>query len=156
MDNSTICKENIFEKAKEIHKVWHKFYKWTSKTFGKDLYSEWKYMEFGGTRKKLKYRNFDDNKLYERLGGYEAMKKIEQYVKRYCPEIKIVPCDDEVFASSFLLLIPHPKMGISIIFVSQLSSIQNFFFLYKGHCDCLINTLNEMKYVYEGVLGDEE
>jgi hypothetical protein len=88
----------IPSKYTEPHKTWHKFYKWASKTFGQDLYSEWKYMEFSGTKKKLRYRNFDDYRLYERLGGYEAMRKIEKYIKRACPEIKIVACDDEVFA----------------------------------------------------------
>jgi hypothetical protein len=76
------------------------------------------------------------------------MERIEKYVKRSCPEIKIVKCDDEYYSSSFLLLIPHPTPGITIKFVPRLYYIRNQFFLYENHYKQLISKLEEMKYVY--------
>jgi len=102
----------------EMHKIYHKFCKWIKKTFG----------------------TFD-------VIGYEAMEKIENYVKKN-PEIKIVECDDDINAGSILLLIPHPKFGITVMFIPQCTSVQNTFFLYEGNCEQLIKTLTDMKSIY--------
>ncbi len=82
------------------------------------------------------------------LFGYKVICKIEEYAKNN-PEIKVVHCDDDVFASSILVLIPHPTMGISIMFVPQCTNVQNMFFLYDKHYSELIRVLSEMKYIYD-------
>jgi hypothetical protein len=135
--------------ANKAHKVWHKFSNWIIKTFGEDLHGEWQYLEVRGTKKRFKYRSFDEAELNRRLTGYEVMCKIERYVNRYCPEIKILRCDDQVYAGSYILLIPHPGHGITIMFVPQCTTIQNQFFLYEDHYKELIKSLKEMKNVYK-------
>lgn len=72
----------------------------------------------------------------------------KEFVKRCCPEIKIVRCDDSNYAGSDLLLIPHPKHGITIMFIPQCTSIQNQFFLYENHYISLVRELNKMGKVY--------
>lgn len=142
--------ENIIKQTP--HKTWHKFEKWLTKTFGKDLYSEWKFMEFpqtNGKIKKIKYRDFNEYELSKRLSGYEAMCKIEKYINKYQPEIRIVKCDDSMYAGSFILLIPHPTHGITVMFIPQCTSIQNQFFLYEGHFKMLMKELTLMKKIYK-------
>lgn len=144
--------ERMFAHGKEIHRIWHKFSGWLTKTYGKDLYGDWvrnKIKTPEGKKITFKYRNFDDYKLSQRLCGYEVMERIEKYVKRCCPEIKIVYCDDEVYATSIILLIPHPKHGITMMYIPQLTGIQNRWFLYGNHYKMLMTALEEMKYVYE-------
>lgn len=134
---------------KNSHKVWHKFYKWLQKTFGNDLYSEWRVMVFKNPKtnrnKKIKYRNYDEVELSRRLIGYEVMERIEKYIKRNAPEIKICWCDDTIFASSMILLIPHSNHGITMMFIPQLGIVQNQLFLYDNHCQMLTNELEKMK-----------
>lgn len=139
------------EKGLETHKVWHKFSKFITNNYGKDLYSEYHYINVG--KKKLKYRNFNENELFRRLVGYEVITKIEKYVKKNCPEIRIVNCDDNVHSGSIILLIPHPKMGISVMFIPQCTNTQNVFFLYKNHYKNLMKNLTEMEDIYG---NDEE
>ena len=136
--------------VKQTHAVWNKFYNWVVKSFGEDLYGEWLFMEVpqkNGKTKKLKYRNFNEFELSKRLVGYKVMQKIEKYANKNL-EIKIVRCDDSLYASSFLVLIPHPKHGITIMFIPQLTGIQNQFFLYEGHFKQLTKALSEMKNIY--------
>jgi len=140
-----------FSDAIETHRIWHKFSNWLIKKYGKDLYSDWQYLEFkqNGKKKKLKFRDFNDGKLNKRLVGYDVMSDIERYIKRYCPEIKIIHCDDSYHAGSTILLIPHPKMGITVMFIPQCTTIQNQFFLYDQHLKMLLKELKDMKYVYK-------
>jgi len=81
------------------------------------------------------------------LFGYKVICKIEEYAKNN-PEIKVVHCDDDVFASSIIVLIPHPTRGITVKFIPQCTELQNTFFLYDRSYEKFIETLNEMKYVY--------
>lgn len=113
----------MFDDLKKVHKIWHKFEKFLISNFGE---------------------NYHDN-----LAGYECQLKIEKFIKNKCPEIKIVKCDDEVFASSILLLVPHPSMGITILFVPQCTKIGNHFFLYEGHFNMLTEELEKMKKIYK-------
>jgi hypothetical protein len=150
---STKSKEtkNNIENLKTPHKIWHKFSRWMIKTFGKDLHGEWQYLEVtnsNGKKSKMKYRSFNDLELSKRLVGYEAMCKVEKFIKRCCPEIKIIRCDDSLYASSDILLIPHPNHGITVIFIPQCTNIQNQFFLYKNHHKELVKVLREMGKVY--------
>lgn len=144
-----------FLRAASVHKIWHKFYNWLSNTYGKDLYGPWQYLEGTnhetGKKFRVKHRSFNDGKLSERLVGYDVMCKIERYIKRCCPEIKIVHCDDSVYASSIILLIPHPKHGIRIMYIPQCTGIQNQFFLYDNHYKLFMKELKKMEKVYKGV-----
>ena len=144
-----------FENTAKVHKVWHKFYGWLIKKYGMDLYSEWQYLEVKdnkGKKKKLKYKNFNEKVLSEKLIGYEVMKSVKKYIKRYCPEIKIVSCDDAYYAGSYILLIPHPEHGITILYIPQCTGIQNQFFLYENYYKNLLDELKKMKYVYKNTL----
>ena len=76
------------------------------------------------------------------LSGYEVMEKIESYAKEN-PEISIAHCDDDLFASSILVIIPHKDMGNTVLFVPQLTTITNKFFLYPNHQASLIKALND-------------
>ena len=81
---------NMLERAKEIHRVYHKFYNWLIKKYGMDLYGDWIINTIqlqDGKTKKLKYRNFNENEFNKRLVGNEVIEDIERYVKRYCKEI---------------------------------------------------------------------
>lgn len=133
-------------KAIKTHEVWHRFSNWIVKTYGKDLHGEWQYLGDGDN--KLKYRSFDELELSRRLVGYDVMTRVSRYVKRYCPEIKIISCDDSVYAGSDILLIPHPKHGITIMFIPQCTNVQNQFFLYREHWRQLMKELDNMSWVY--------
>ena len=143
----------LIKKAKTTHEVWHKFYNWMVKTYGKDLHGAWQVMESKnaetGKPFKIKYRSYNELELSRRLVGYEVIEKVERYIKKCCPEIKTIHCDDHHHAGSIILLIPHPKMGISVIFIPQCTTIQNQFFLYENHCKALVKGLTEMKTVYK-------
>jgi hypothetical protein len=138
--------DKSMKRALAVHKVWHKFSKWVEKTFGKDLVQN---KEMIVNKKKIKYKDINEWELSKKLTGYEAMKKIERYVK-YNPEIKITYCDDDLYSSSFILLIPHINHGISVVFVPQGTGIQNRFFLYHNHWEYFIKELTKMgKKVYK-------
>lgn len=142
----------IMKEIKEMHKVYHKFQKWLVKNFGNDLYGEYKTIRIkqeNGHYKSFKWRDYNEYELSKRLCGYEVMERIEKYVKRSCPEIKIVYCDDDMHATSIILLIPHPSHGITMMFIPQLIGIQNQLFLYGNHHKELMRVLEEMKHVYD-------
>jgi hypothetical protein len=89
------------------------------------------------------------NYTLDNLIGYEIIEKIEQFVEVECPEIKIIPCDDGLYCSSILLLIPHPQHGITVLFVPQHNMITNHFFLYNSHYKELLKNLKKMSNVYK-------
>lgn len=151
VSGSTVKETKLDVEMKTTHQIWHKFSNWMVKTFGKDLHGEWEFMEgtgANGKKFKLKHRSFNDLELSRRLTGYEAMCKVEKFVKRSCLEIKIIRCDDSIYAGSDILLIPHPNHGITVIFIPQCTTIQNQFFLYKNHHKELVKALKEMETVY--------
>lgn len=135
--------ERVKGKFEDTHKTWHRFSNWLIKTYGEDLHGEWQFIEIG--KKKIKFRSFNELELSRRITGYEVIERVERYVKSYCPAIRILSCDDDVHAGSTILLIPHPKMGISFMFIPQCTNLQNRFFLYENHCEKLINELTKMK-----------
>ena len=149
-DSNMSVEKGIEKSAREAHKVWHKFSGWLSKTFGADLVED-KVLEVpmkNGKTKKIKYKNFNEWELSKRLVGYEVLEKMEKYVARHCKEIKVVRCDDSVYAGSSIFLVPHPNHGITVLFVPQCTTIQNQFFLYDNHYKNLMKALKEMKDVY--------
>jgi hypothetical protein len=89
------------------------------------------------------YKAFDSSKML----GYSAMQKVERYEKKY-GGIKIVYVDDNVFAGSMLVLIPHDKMGITVIFIPQCTDEKDIFFLYPNHIKQLNKTIDEIKIEY--------
>ena len=137
---------DTIDEIKSCHTIWFKFRDWLENTFGSDLRYK---STFKLEDKIIEVDNFDDIELNKRLVGYEVIEKIEEFVEKECPEIKIVYCDDDIYASSILLLIPHPKHGITIMFISQCTTIQNKFFLYDNHYINLLNTLKKMKRTYK-------
>lgn len=151
VSDSTVNEPSLDVQMKTTHQIWHKFSNWMVKTFGKDLHGEWEFMEgigANGKKFKIKHRSFNDLELSRRLTGYEAMCKVEKFVKICCPEIKIIRCDDSIYAGSDILLIPHPNHGITVIFIPQCTTVQNQFFLYKNHHKELVKALQEMETVY--------
>lgn len=139
----------------DCHVIWHKFYNFIAKVYGKDLsgpllVDKIKNKETGQTFT-IRTRSFNEYELSKRLVGYEVMCRIKRWVDRYCPEIKIVHCDDSVYAGSDILLIPHPGHGVTIIFIPQCTGIQNQFFLYEGHYKNLMKELKEMRKVYKPI-----
>jgi hypothetical protein len=134
------------------HAVWHKFYNFISRAYGKDLYGKWQVMKIQnkdtGKKSYYKYRDFNEYELSKRLVGYEVMKKIDKYVQKN-PQIKRIPCDDSMYAGSDILLIPHIRHGITMIFIPQCTSIQNQMFLYQGHYKNFMKELKNMSYVYK-------
>lgn len=144
--------QDWLKQVNDTHKVWHQFGRFITKHYGKDLYGKWQHHTFKddkGKKKTFKFRSFNEFELSKRLTGYDVMVKLERYIKTYLPEIKIIPCDDDGYASSILLLIPHPAHGISIMFIPQCTEIQNRFFLYEGHYKSLLKGLQELKQVYK-------
>jgi len=134
--------KKMMEQSSKCHKIWHKFSNYLVRTYGKDLHGEWQTM--GAGKKQFKYRSFNQLEFSRRIVGYEVMTRIGNWVKRYCPEIKIIGCDDSVYAGSDILLIPHPKHGITVIFIPQCTDVQNQFFLYEGHYKNLISNITKM------------
>lgn len=101
-------------------------------------------------RTEKKHRIWWDFKNAIELGfdaGYESMEVIEQYVQDHS-EIEICTCDDSSFAGSDLVFVPHPDMGVSVVYVPQLSGGSAQFFLYPGHLNNLIDTLTKMRDKY--------
>ena len=79
--------------------------------------------------------------------GFASMEKIENYVNEH-PEIEICGCDDEAFSGSDLVLVPHPDMGITVVYVPQCSGTAAQFFLYPPRLNILIDTLIRMRDQY--------
>lgn len=76
--------------------------------------------------------------------GFESMEKIEQYAQSH-PEIMVCSCDDQSFCGSDIVLVPHPDMGVTVLYVPQVSGSWAQFFLYPGHLSQLIDALTKMR-----------
>lgn len=152
MTNESDEFKDIKMKAEATHHVWNKLQRWLIRNYGKDLYGPeivTKIPQSGRRPLVMRYKNFNELEFSRRLSGPDVIERVEKYVKRSCPEIKVIRCDDSDFSGSILLLIPHPLMGVSVIFIPQQSKIQNNLFLYSGHITALINGLNEMIDTYD-------
>ena len=124
------------EEKDKNHYIWYEFSEYFSQWYFYDLDVE-----------------FDDINIHEKVFdstkmiGYEAIEKVEQYVETH-EDIYIVSIDDSVFASSILVFIPHPEMGITIIFVPQCTTNLNEFFLYPEMINRIQKKLDELKEKY--------
>ena len=130
--------EKAIAEADETHKYYHAFCKYMSRWY----FSKGKRYTKDLSETKREFKFFDGSKMI----GYDAMLRIERYAKLH-PEIKVCRVDDDVFAGSILVLVPHPEMGITVFFVPQCTNTQNAFFLYPQDSKELIDTLVEMKKV---------
>lgn len=115
-------------KITEIHLTWWRFCDYVSRKFNKDTHE---------------------------LFGWEEMKLLEKWCKRYEPSIQIVRCDDAVHSSSSLFIVPHPDMGLSFVFVPQNTSINNQFFMYLRSNRMLREALDRLDYVYDKEIKEE-
>ena len=69
--------------------------------------------------------------------GYSLMLKVEKWLKKH-PRCYQISCDDNAFASSMLVFVPHytPRgwMGITVVFIPQCTGEDPTpFFLYPSH-----------------------
>lgn len=118
--------KKVNDNAKKVHGTWYRFTSYAMKIVNT---TEW----------------YD---CTEKLVGYDVSIKLERYCKKYLPEVKIVFCDDDVYASSVIFLIPHPTHGIRLVYIPQCTEIKNVFFLYESYFKQLNEALKELKYVY--------
>jgi hypothetical protein len=139
--------KKTMKEIEEVHKIWKKFHRFLINKYGEDCRTKPTVYTFG--KKKVEIGGLNEFKLSKKLVGYDVMQDIEKYAKRN-PDIKVIRCDDAVYASSMIVLIPHPKHGITMMFIPQCTEIQNRMFLYKNHFDWLMEELNKMKNIYKG------
>lgn len=114
MDKKEVKK--MMQDINEKHLVWHKFCEWAEHEFG----AEW------------------ENNMH----GHEVIEKVEEYAKTH-PAISIAHCDDDLFASSILVIVPHKDMGNTVLFIPQLTTRTNRFFIYPNHQRSLMKALDE-------------
>ena len=112
----------------ELHHPWHQFIK----TFRSN--NEWKY------------------------SGWEAMQKMERFMKRF-PQVVEVGVDDDYFASSSLYFIPHSTktdyMGTSVVYIPQCTGEDPIaFFLYEGHAKNLADVLKTLLRAHRTARGE--
>jgi hypothetical protein len=124
-----------------VHKTYHHFCNYMKRWYYKNRYG-FSFKTLKETKKVI--REFDPTKML----GYSAMLKVKYYEKKY-GGIKTVTVDDDSFMGSIIVLIPHPKMGITSIYIPQCGYNINTFFLYPGHFNQLTKIINEMKKEYE-------
>jgi hypothetical protein len=119
---STVDWEEMNKRSDKIHQIWWDFC---------NHMKQWYFNESG---------DFDS----ELMIGYEASERVSDYAKDHS-EIVIAYCDDDYFMGSDIVLIPHPEMGITVIYIPQCEQQINMFFLYPNHLNYLIEKLNEVK-----------
>ncbi len=102
----------------EMHKTWYKF----CEKFGEGSLGD----------------------SFPNLCGGDKMDEVEEWAKDF-PEVKITRCDDNHHAGSLLVIIPHPKHGITILFIPQLTSEKHYFFLYPSQQEALVQALCSIK-----------
>lgn len=96
---------------------------------------------------------------FDELAGGDVMDEVEEWAKKF-PDVKITRCDDNHHAGSLLVLIPHPKHGVTVLFIPQLTNEKHYFFLYPSQQKALIEALESIKIVdpydemYEKMMKD--
>ena len=81
--------------------------------------------------------------------GYDLMKRVERWAKKYPEEVTIVGCDDAYFAGSTIVLIEHRTeksyMGTSMYYIPQCTGeAPTQLFLYPWHRTNLIAALRKL------------
>jgi len=81
--------------------------------------------------------------------GYEAQVAAEQFAADHRDHVRIVPVDDDVFATSVLVLVDHRNdqeyMGTSVLFIPQCGGSSARFFLYPNHRRALLRSLQDIE-----------
>ena len=124
------------EEKNKNHYIWYEFSEYFSQWYFYDL-------DFESGDINVHEKVFDSTKMI----GYDAIEKVEQYVETH-EDIYVINVDDSVFASSVLVFIPHPEMGITVIFIPQCTTIPNQFFLYPNMIERVQNKLDVLKKKY--------
>jgi hypothetical protein len=109
-----------------------------------NVHASWN--SFSNYMKRWYYEIINNKKVFssENMTGYIAQKRVTNYAKKH-PEVKVLFCDDSVFSSSIIVLIPHPTMGITMIYIPQNNTkIRSELFLYPDHSKKLIEELTKM------------
>jgi hypothetical protein len=106
----------------EVHGTWWLFDRWAERNYGEDYATK--------------------------LKGIDVITAVRQFAYRN-KKVKIVKCsdiaDDSHGDKSILVVIPHPTMGKSIIFIPEKSDVQNIFFLYPKREKQLLKILNSIQ-----------
>jgi hypothetical protein len=141
----------------DTHKVWDKFERFLNDNFGEELNETFDNHIISEEYPNGIFGKFSNSsEVLKRLVGYEALVKIEDFIKKEVPEIKIVHCDDNDYTGSTILLIPHPNHGITVMFIPQCSMVQNTFFLYENRYAKLMKELAKMKKVYKNPRSNDK
>lgn len=140
--------DEMLRSASAIHEVSHAF----DRKFQK-VVKAGKPFKLRGLKKPLQ-----PTKVLWRWKGYELMCRIEKYAEKH-PELEVVTVDDDHFASSLLVLLPHHDkktgsyFGTSVIYVPQCTGEDPIrFFLYPGHAHGLLGALGKLRKTYKGVV----
>lgn len=104
--------------------------------------------------KKTKYEP-DHHGYVWRWIGYDLMERVKKWAKKHRKHVEIVHCDDDLFASSDLVIIQNKwrkeYFGTTVIYIPQCTTeLPIKFFLYPHHQRNLIKALQKIK------LGDED
>ena len=93
---------------------------------------------------------------------HELSERIEQYTKKH-PEIIVTRVDDNYFAGSDLVLIPHNDdktkeyFGTTVVYVPQCTGEDPIrFFLYPWHARGLLRALGQLQKTYRGAVAKSE
>jgi len=132
-------KVNVFPCTdKNVHKVWHEFCVYMKKWyFGYNYGCIVRKRKIIKGKRKYKYANFNN------ISGYLAQERVKRFASKH-KEVKIIHVDDSTFSSSILALIPHPKMGITALFIPQCTEVTGEFFLYPEATKELLIELQKM------------
>jgi len=82
--------------------------------------------------------------------GFELMEKVKKWAKKYKKHVEIVHCDDDLFASSDLVIIQNSwrkdYFGTTVVYIPQCTTeLPIKFFLYPHHQRNLIKALKKIK-----------
>ena len=100
-----------------------------------------------------KFSDGDDKDSFKNLVGDEKMEEVEKWAKNY-PDVKISKCDDSNHDTSLLVLIPHPTLGISIVYIPQSTYLKDYFFLNSAMQKLLIDNLKSIEIIdlYDNIM----
>lgn len=123
------------EEIDDIHALYHGFCKKFQKSV-KHLLPEDRWIKIG--KKTIKYRY----ELKWKWKGYELMDRVEEWAKKH-PEVTIAHVDDDYFAGSDVVFIPHKSekkfMGTTVLYIPQLTGEDPIsFFMYPGHARSML------------------
>jgi hypothetical protein len=130
----------------KVHKTWFEFC---------NYFKRWYFEYYKGCKKIKKNKDGSLEVIYNKrklksftsknMLGWSAMMRVERYAKTH-KEIKIVRCDDGMHSSSLIVLVPHPTMGITCIYIPQNETNQpNQFFLYPDNSIELLKEITKMR-----------